>query len=115
MLFERHAPTIYNYCFRRVGSWAVAEDLVSIVFLEAWRRVDKKLPSGKELRVALWHCHERLAPPSLRASVRGALARFSAGFGAALATKPTNSSTTKLMGRGLAGSPLAAVVGSPEI
>jgi RNA polymerase sigma factor (sigma-70 family) len=49
MLFERHAPTIYNYCFRRVGSWAVAEDLVSIVFLEAWRRVDKKLPSGKEL------------------------------------------------------------------
>ena len=48
-LFERHARTIYNYCFRRVGSWAVAEDLVSIVFLEAWRRVDKQLPSGKEL------------------------------------------------------------------
>ena len=37
MLFERHGRTIYNYCFRRVGSWAVAEDLVSIVFLEAWR------------------------------------------------------------------------------
>ena len=49
MLFERHGRTIYNYCFRRVGSWAVAEDLVSIVFLEAWRRVDKQLPSGKEL------------------------------------------------------------------
>ena len=49
VLFERHARTIYNYCFRRVGSWAVAEDLVSIVFLEAWRRVDKQLPSGKEL------------------------------------------------------------------
>jgi RNA polymerase sigma factor (sigma-70 family) len=49
MLFERHARTIYNYCFRRVGSWAVAEDLVSIVFLEAWRKVDKQLPSGKEL------------------------------------------------------------------
>ena len=49
MLFERHGRTIYNYCFRRVGSWAVAEDLVSIVFLEAWRRVDKPLPSGKEL------------------------------------------------------------------
>ena len=48
-LFERHARTIYNYCFRRVGSWAVAEDLVSIVFLEAWRRIDKPLPSGKEL------------------------------------------------------------------
>ena len=49
VLFERHARAIYNYCFRRVGSWAVAEDLVSIVFLEAWRRVDKQLPSGKEL------------------------------------------------------------------
>jgi len=49
MLFERHGRTIYNYCFRRVGSWAAAEDLVSIVFLEAWRRINKPLPSGKEL------------------------------------------------------------------
>jgi RNA polymerase sigma-70 factor, ECF subfamily len=48
-LFERHAQTIYNYCFRRVGNWAAAEDLVSIVFLEAWRRVEKPLPKGKEL------------------------------------------------------------------
>ena len=49
MLFERHGRTIYNYCFRRVGSWDGAEDLVSIVFLEAWRRLDKPLPKGKEL------------------------------------------------------------------
>ena len=49
MLFERHALTIYNFCFRRVGNWATAEDLVSIVFLEAWRRLDKPLPRGKEL------------------------------------------------------------------
>jgi RNA polymerase sigma-70 factor (ECF subfamily) len=49
VLFERHAPAIYNFCFRRVGNWATAEDLVSIVFLEAWRRMDKALPSGKEL------------------------------------------------------------------
>ena len=49
MLFERHAGTIYNFCFRRVGNWATAEDLVSIVFLEAWRRLDKPLPRGKEL------------------------------------------------------------------
>ena len=48
-LFERHARTIYNFCFRRVGNWATAEDLVSIVFLEACRRLDKPLPSGKEL------------------------------------------------------------------
>ncbi len=49
MLFERHARTIYNFCFRRVGNWATAEDPVSIVFLEAWRRLDKPLPNGKEL------------------------------------------------------------------
>jgi RNA polymerase sigma-70 factor, ECF subfamily len=49
MLFERHARTIYNFCFRRAGNWDAAEDLVSIVFLEAWRRLDKPLQSGKEL------------------------------------------------------------------
>jgi len=49
LLFERHARTIYNYCFRRVGSWDAAEDLVPFVFLEAWRRRAKSLPAGKEL------------------------------------------------------------------
>lgn len=49
LLFERHAKTIYNYCFRRVGDWAVAEDLLSIVFLEAWRRRNKQLPPEKML------------------------------------------------------------------
>src|SRR5512139_1153790 len=37
-LFARHHKAVYNFCFRRVGSWAQAEDLVSVVFLEAWRR-----------------------------------------------------------------------------
>ncbi len=49
LLFERHAKAIYNYCFRRTGDWAVAEDLLSVVFLEAWRRKDKELPAGKVL------------------------------------------------------------------
>jgi RNA polymerase sigma-70 factor, ECF subfamily len=49
VLFERHANAIYNYCFRRVGSWTTAEDLLSIVFLEAWRRRDKELPPDKVL------------------------------------------------------------------
>lgn len=50
-LFERHAKAIYNYCFRRVGDWGAAEDLLSIVFLEAWRRRGKRLPPDK---VAAW-------------------------------------------------------------
>jgi RNA polymerase sigma-70 factor, ECF subfamily len=49
LLFERHSKAIYNYCFRRVGDWSAAEDLLSVVFLEAWRRRDKQLPPGKVL------------------------------------------------------------------
>jgi RNA polymerase sigma factor (sigma-70 family) len=48
-LFELHAKAIYNYCFRRTGDWAEAEDLLSIVFLEAWRRRDKELAAHKVL------------------------------------------------------------------
>jgi RNA polymerase sigma factor (sigma-70 family) len=44
LIYDRHAQAIYNYCFRRVGSGATAEDLLSIVFLEAWRRREKSLP-----------------------------------------------------------------------
>jgi len=45
-LFERHAQAIYNFCFRRTAEWSAAEDLTSIVFLEAWRRREKELPPG---------------------------------------------------------------------
>jgi RNA polymerase sigma factor (sigma-70 family) len=37
-IFERHARPVYNYLFKRCGDWATAEDLTSIVFLEAWRK-----------------------------------------------------------------------------
>ncbi|TDE08734.1 RNA polymerase sigma factor [Jiangella asiatica] len=37
-LFTRHSTVVYNYCFRLTGSWKTAEDLTSVVFLEAWRR-----------------------------------------------------------------------------
>jgi RNA polymerase sigma factor (sigma-70 family) len=38
VLFERHAKPVYNYLFRRTADWSLAEDLTSVVFLEAWRR-----------------------------------------------------------------------------
>jgi RNA polymerase sigma factor (sigma-70 family) len=37
-LYDRHARSIYNFCFRRTADWAIAEDLVAGVFLETWRR-----------------------------------------------------------------------------
>jgi RNA polymerase sigma-70 factor (ECF subfamily) len=40
-LFERHAPAVLRFCFRRTGNATVAEDLTSIVFLEAWRRRER--------------------------------------------------------------------------
>jgi RNA polymerase sigma factor (sigma-70 family) len=37
-LFERHGPAVLQFCFRRTADAALAEDLTSIVFLEAWRK-----------------------------------------------------------------------------
>lgn len=36
-LFNRHAEAVYNHCFRRTASWSTAEELTSVVFLDAWR------------------------------------------------------------------------------
>jgi len=37
-LFARHRDRVYTYCFRRTGSWSAAEDALSVVFMETWRR-----------------------------------------------------------------------------
>lgn len=37
-VYRRHADRIYGYCFRRTASWSTAQDLTSVVFLEAWRK-----------------------------------------------------------------------------
>ena len=50
VLFDRHARTIYNFCFRRTADWALAEDLTSTVFLEAWRRRAEVQPQHDTLR-----------------------------------------------------------------
>jgi RNA polymerase sigma factor (sigma-70 family) len=48
-LFERRVRIVFAYCFRRTGDRYLAEDLVSITFLQAWRRRDVNLPPGKVL------------------------------------------------------------------
>jgi RNA polymerase sigma factor (sigma-70 family) len=49
-LFERHARSVYNHCFRRTASWADAEELTSAVFVEAWRRRHDLRPIGESAR-----------------------------------------------------------------
>ena len=50
LLFERHAHAVYNHCFRGTADWAQAEDLTSVVFLEAWRRrADVRLQNASAL------------------------------------------------------------------
>jgi len=48
-LFERHAQAIYTFCFRRTADWNAAEDLTSVVFLEAWRRREVSLERDEVL------------------------------------------------------------------
>jgi RNA polymerase sigma factor (sigma-70 family) len=48
-LFDGCARKVYNYAFRMTGSWQVAEDVVSLTFLEAWRLRAKVQPEGGSL------------------------------------------------------------------
>ncbi|WP_342669539.1 RNA polymerase sigma factor [Streptomyces yerevanensis] len=49
VLFREHGRAVYNHCFRLTGDWSVAEDCVSLVFLEAWRMREKVEPHGGSL------------------------------------------------------------------
>ena len=40
-LFERHARAVHGFCARRTADLGLAEDLTSVVFLEAWRRRER--------------------------------------------------------------------------
>jgi RNA polymerase sigma factor (sigma-70 family) len=37
-LFDRHADALFRFCLSACGSWHDAEELVSIAFMEAWRK-----------------------------------------------------------------------------
>lgn len=38
VLFDQHARAVYGFCFRMTANQTLAEDLMSVTFLEAWRR-----------------------------------------------------------------------------
>src|SRR5258707_1131366 len=41
VLFARHQVRVYRFVLRLVGNTAVAEDLISEVFLDVWRQADR--------------------------------------------------------------------------
>ncbi len=40
-MYRRHARSVFAICYWRTGDAAMAEDVTSVVFLEAWRRRDQ--------------------------------------------------------------------------
>jgi RNA polymerase sigma-70 factor (ECF subfamily) len=64
-LFHRYSRMIYNYCFRRTGTWSLAEDAVQATFATLWRRavagkVDElRLDSARPMLLAMARdeCH----------------------------------------------------------
>jgi RNA polymerase sigma factor (sigma-70 family) len=46
-LFDRHAQAVYAFCACRVADLALAEDLMSMTFLEAWRH-RARMPSEQD-------------------------------------------------------------------
>ena len=52
-LFRRHAQAVYSYCARRTADLALADDLTSITFMEAWRHRDR-VPSERDGSALPW-------------------------------------------------------------
>jgi hypothetical protein len=60
-LFDRRARAVYNHCFRRIADWSAAEDLTSVVFLEAWRRRGDISQLERAEKEGLAYARQRLA------------------------------------------------------
>jgi RNA polymerase sigma factor (sigma-70 family) len=70
LLFERHSKAIYNYCFRRIGDWTAAEDLMSATFLTAWRRRREVGITGTSLLPWLYGIATNLLLRDVRSRIR---------------------------------------------
>jgi RNA polymerase sigma factor (sigma-70 family) len=89
-LYVRHARIVFAFCGRRSGDWGRAEDLASVVFLEAWQCRDQAFLVQGSLRPWLLRVAITVIPASRRAMRRhrAALGRFvglrgAVGLGAA--------------------------------
>ncbi|MFJ7071360.1 RNA polymerase sigma factor [Streptomyces sp. NPDC098781] len=76
-LFDEHAPVVHRHAIRMTGDWVLADDLVSLTFLEAWRLRERVLPGEDSLRPWLLGIATNVARNTARAARRhqAALAR----------------------------------------
>ncbi|WP_221354735.1 RNA polymerase sigma factor [Streptomyces beigongshangae] len=52
-IFDEHARVVYAHAIRTTGDWALAEDVMSLTFLEAWRLRDKLREEVRSVRAWL--------------------------------------------------------------
>ncbi|GGZ16348.1 hypothetical protein GCM10010387_06120 [Streptomyces inusitatus] len=69
-LFAAHASLVYRHAVRTTGDWAVAEDVVSLTFLEAWRLRRKLRDEGDSPRPWLMGIAVNVLRNTTRASRR---------------------------------------------
>ncbi|MFG1811699.1 RNA polymerase sigma factor [Streptomyces sp. NPDC049040] len=49
-MFQEHAQVVYRHAMRLTGDWTLAQDIVSLTFLEAWRLRGKLRDEGETPR-----------------------------------------------------------------
>ncbi|MFF7601655.1 RNA polymerase sigma factor [Streptomyces mirabilis] len=49
-LFDEHAAVVHRHAVRMTGNWVMADDIVSLTFLEAWRLRERVFPGDDSLR-----------------------------------------------------------------
>ncbi|MGW6983279.1 RNA polymerase sigma factor [Streptomyces sp. NPDC054932] len=87
-LFDSYARTVYNHAFRLTGDWSVAEDVMSAVFMEAWRLRSRVESEGGSLRPWLLGIATNLARNHCRSNRRYRAAAMAAAGAAAAAAVP---------------------------
>ncbi|MFE3997171.1 RNA polymerase sigma factor [Nocardioides sp. YIM B13467] len=69
-LFGRYADPVYNFCFRRVASWNLAEDVMSQAFLEVWRVRERAVAYDGSLMPWLYTVAENVCRNATRGARR---------------------------------------------
>ncbi|MEU3786349.1 RNA polymerase sigma factor [Streptomyces sp900129855] len=73
-LFDAYARSVYNHAYRLTGEWTVAEEVVSLTFLDAWRLRAKLDEDGGSLRPWLLGIATNVTRNTRRAARRHAAA-----------------------------------------